>query len=102
MTPIAKDLNLAVNSSLGYNKKLGGNKLAAQVMRRKILASPLPLVLLVAWEHFNIQFLTEALGVQSNKIPSWSGSDYDTVYILEFNATAHLTSFVISAENIKP
>ena len=39
-------------------------------------------VVLVAWEHVNIQWLTEDLGVPSTQIPSWPDSDYDTVYVL--------------------
>ena len=57
-------------------------------------------VLLVAWEHVNIQWLTEDLGVPSAQIPTWPDSDYDTVYVLEFDSAAErLTDFQVAAQN---
>lgn len=103
VTPIATSLKIKVNSSYGYNKKLGGNKNAANAFKNIILASSgNPQTLLVAWEHLNIKPLTEALGVSSNLIPSWSSSNFDSVYILTFNATSHLISFNVSAEGFAP
>lgn len=54
--------------------------------------------MLVAWEHVNIQYLTEDLGVSKDKIPSWSDSDFDTVYELTFEAGL-MTGFRVSAQN---
>jgi hypothetical protein len=55
---------------------------------------------LVAWEHVNIQWLTEDLGVPSTQIPSWPDSDYDTVYVLEFDsAVQRLAGFHVAAQN---
>ena len=101
--PIAKELHLTVNSTYGYNKKLGGNKGAANAFKNVILTSQkIPQTLLVAWEHINIKPLTEALGVPLAKIPSWKGSNFDTVYVLAFNSTAHLISFDVSSEGFTP
>ena len=100
VTPLAKTLHLTVNASYGYNTWLGGNNLAAQTFRTVISQSSAPTVLVVAWEHVNIKPLTEALGVDSSKIPVWKGSDYDTVYVLDLNATGHVVGFEVSAENI--
>ena len=35
--------------------------------------NPNPNQVLAAWEHVNIQYLTEDLGVPKRKIPYWSG-----------------------------
>ena len=100
VTPIAKALNLSVNSTYGYNKWLGGNQLASETFRAVISRASTPTTILVAWEHINIKPLTEALGVGSDQIPAWKGTDYDTIYILQFNATGHVVNFHVSAENI--
>ena len=84
----------------GYNKKLGGNQAAADAMKAA-LARTSPI--LTAWEHVNIQYLTADLGVDKAQIPEWKGSDYDTCYVLTFDAaTMALTDFRIAAENYQP
>jgi hypothetical protein len=40
---------------------------------------PSPSVVLVVWEHINIQWLSEDLGVAAGQIPKWEDSDYDTI-----------------------
>jgi len=101
VTPIAKKLNITVNSTYGFPTKLGGNQLAAQTWRTLITSNnKKKTTILVAWEHVNIKPLTEALGVQSSLLPTWSGSDYDTVYVLLFNNTGHVINFTIAAENL--
>ena len=53
---------------------------------------------LVAWEHVNIQYLVRDLGVAKEKIPTWSDSDYDTVYALQASAaTVAAGNFLLSA-----
>lgn len=98
VTPIAKHLGLVVNKSYGYPKKLGGNNLAAQVMLGLTLHRPGTTVL-TAWEHINIQFLVEAMGVPKESVPSWASSDFDSVYVLTVNQHAKLLDFRISREN---
>ena len=58
--------------------------------------------ILAAWEHNHIKPLAEALGVSSHKIPTWSGSDFDTCYELQFDHNQKLTSFKVSAEGYHP
>ena len=58
---------------------LGGNEGAADAIRRAALKHG---AVLAAWEHYNIQFLTAALGVPKANVPYWSDKDYDTVYVL--------------------
>ena len=102
VTPIANSLRLRVNASFGYNKVLGGNLRASEAFKSLIRSSPAPQRILIAWEHLNIKPLTIALGVPQEQIPSWKSSDFDTVYILSFNSSAHLMSFNISAEEYHP
>ena len=98
---MAKALNLTVNSKYGYNKWVGGNQKAAQVMI-DIVKANVGTTILTAWEHVNIQYLVEAMGVDKSKVPNWSGSDYDTVYIMTFTSEGTLASFDISHENFTP
>lgn len=58
-------------------------------------------IVLVAWEHLNMQYLVEYLGVSKSMVPSWPGSDFDTVYELTYEekSDGRLTSFEIHAEN---
>ena len=98
VTPIATALNITVNKSFGYPKKLGGNTLAAQVMRQRTAGAP-GTVVLAAWEHVNIQYLVEAMGVSKSQVPTWEGSDYDTVYVLTMDVHGKLVQFHVAHEN---
>jgi len=49
----------------------------------------------------NIQYLTHDLGVDQSNIPSWPGSDFDTVYELTFSSGS-LVSFSVSAQSFHP
>lgn len=49
--------------------------------------------ILVCWEHHRIPFLAQALGVQE-PIEAWPNSDFDTIYILNFNNAGKVSSFV--------
>ena len=68
--PLAQRLHLTVAFDRGYPAALGGNKGAADAIKR---AAQEHSVVLAAWEHVNIQFLTEDLGVPKRQIPYWSG-----------------------------
>ena len=97
---LAQHLKLPVNFEYGYPKALGGNKAAANAIKD---AAKTNKVILVSWEHVNIQFLSADLGVPKSKIPYWKGSDYDTVYELTLDAdTGKLTEFVVKAQNYVP
>ena len=97
--PISQALNLSIDFSHGYPENLGGNAAGADAIRK---AAETHSVILVAWEHVNIQYLTADLGVEKSKIPKWSGEDYDTVYVLQLDSAGKLTSFVVKAQNYKP
>ena len=57
---------------------------------------------MTAWEHVNIQYLVEDLGVAKSEVPSWPGTDFDTIYVLSFYANQTLASFQVEHENIHP
>ena len=101
LTPISKHLgDLAIDHSHGYPPWIGGNQGAATAMLQTLQSNP-GAVLLVAWEHLNIQFLVEYLGVDKVLVPSWDGANYDSVYELTFQAN-HAGSppaFQVGAEN---
>jgi len=85
--PISTHLNLWVNNSYGYLHPPGfGNTIAGLDI---LLNLPSKNVILVVWEHFNIQFLTHDLGVGSElknrAIPDWPDEDFDTIYELHYN-----------------
>ena len=102
VTPISEALGIPINFTYGFPAKLGGNTRAAQAMKDSLRAQDGAGVVLTAWEHVNIQFLAEDLGVAKSQVPNWPGTDYDTVYVLEFDSTQRLTSFRVAAENYTP
>jgi len=97
VTPIAEHIALPIDSTFGYNPWVGGNGKAAVAVKESLRATRGQV--LVAWEHVNIQFLIEALGVDKSKVPSWPDSDYDTVSVLKFDSLLNLISFKASAQN---
>lgn len=101
VTPTASALGLTIDLTHGGGQPgtgpNGGNKGAAAAIVQELKATGGPV--LVAWEHMNIQYLTEDLGVAKSSIPAWSGSDYDTIYVLEFDETQQLVNFQTSHEN---
>lgn len=54
-------------------------------------------VAIVSWVDY---YLTNDLGVDKSSIPTWPGTDCDTIYVLQFDANASLLSFRVSAENV--
>merc|ERR1712187_697682 len=99
-TPLAESLGLAIDLTHGGNQPgrgpNGGNEGAAKAIKEQLQRTGGPV--LAVWEHLNIKYLTQALGVKST-IPKWPGSDYDTIYTLEFDANQNLTSFWTSNED---
>lgn len=90
VTPISKHLGLPINSTFGYPPWIGGNKGGAAAMKEH-LAQTSPI--LTAWEHNNINFLAEDLGVPSSQLPHWSSTDFDTVYVVKFTASSGGVAF---------
>ena len=89
---------MPVDFDHGYPKALGGNQASADAIRNASLTNP---VVLVSWEHVNIQYLTADLGVEKSKIPEWAGSDYDTVYAFTFQ-NGLLLDFSVQKQNYVP
>jgi len=75
----------------------GGNVGAATAIKAALNVTGGPV--LAAWEHVNIQYLTEDLGVSKDAIPNWPSSDYDSVYVLEFDDSQALKTFTVSHQN---
>ena len=96
---IAQNLSLPVNFEHGYMPSVGGNKKAAEAIIKSAQTEP---VILVSWEHYNIQFLAEALGVPKHRVPTWKGTDFDSVYVLELDDAGALVGFSITAQNHAP
>ncbi|GMH55527.1 hypothetical protein TrRE_jg10234 [Triparma retinervis] len=96
VTPLSEKTGLPIVFDYGYRLVLGGNKGAAKAMKEKLKTAD---TIVVAWEHNNINPLTEAIGVDSSLLESWPDSDYDTIYTLKFDAESlELLSFTKSAE----
>lgn len=97
VTPIAKHLGLKINSTYGYPPWIGGNSKAAAAMKEQLAVS---FNILTAWEHNNIKYLSEDLGVAKSQIPDWPSTDFDSVYVLTFNDSMSLSSFHVAHENV--
>jgi hypothetical protein len=101
VTPLATSLGLQIDLTHGGGQPgtgpNGGNTGAASAIKAKLRSTGGPVV--VAWEHVNIKYLAEDLGVSKNELPSWAGSDYDSIYVLEFGASQQLSRFWTAHEN---
>ncbi|GMH88321.1 hypothetical protein TL16_g11124 [Triparma laevis f. inornata] len=96
VTPLSEATSLPIVFDYGYRKVLGGNEGAANAMKENLKSVD---VIAVAWEHNNINPLTEALGVEESELDTWPDSDYDSIYELQFDAESlELLSFKKSAE----
>ncbi|GMH62458.1 hypothetical protein TrST_g13568 [Triparma strigata] len=97
VTPLSEATSLPIVFDYGYREVLGGNQGAADAMKENLKTVD---TIVVAWEHNNINPLTEALGVDSSELDTWPESDYDTIYQLEFDADSlELLSYTKTAEN---
>ena len=97
---LAQHLSLRVEFDYGYPDALGGNEAAADAIRA---AARNHSVVLVSWEHYNIQFLTEDLGVDASDVPEWGDDDYDTIYELTLDAdSGGLLAFEVKAQGYTP
>merc|ERR1712086_384313 len=100
LQPMSAHLNLTIDHSHGYPFWIGGNKGAAKAMLASLQATGGPVM--TAWEHVNIQYLVEDLGVAKTSVPDWQSTDFDTVYVLSFYDNQTLASFHVEHENIHP
>jgi len=123
--PISQALdNLPIDFNHGFPDKFGGNAAGADAIRKIATGTTATataeqqqldidddddgnndprVVILVAWEHVNIQFLVAELGVDKDRIPYWKDDDYDTVYVLTLQRqTGKLVSFDVRAQNYVP
>jgi hypothetical protein len=93
VTPFAIQQNLDINSTYNETDSTGAAK---DVLTKKG-------VVLMVWEHSNIPPLARALGVPGNL--SWSGKDFDSIWIIDFESTKNgmkFKKFTIKQENINP
>jgi len=103
VTPLALHLGLPVNTMHGGEHFAwgsgGGNAGAAEAMKKSLQAMGGPV--LAVWDHRNIKYLAEALGVGKRRIPDWKDSNYDSVYVLKFNRDGALVSFSEAHQNFR-
>lgn len=88
VSPMAIKLNLVVNSRFAEADVSGA---AADIRKRTG-------VVLVVWEHSQIPALATALGVGQS--PSWSGDDFDSIWVLTYDAGA--PSLSTDSEGLTP
>jgi len=94
VTPLSVATGLEIVFDYGYRLVLGGNSGAAKAMLESLDSVD---VVVVAWEHNNINKLAKALGVAEEDMESWPDSDYDSIYELTFEEGA-LVAFEKKAE----
>ena len=111
--PLSQAIGVPIDFEHGFPDKFGSNKAGAKAIYQKIVEQQQQQnsnshneddekmkpssVVLVAWEHYNIQFLTAELGVPEDTIPYWDDDDYDTVYVLTFHFSSTETGKTIVA-----
>jgi hypothetical protein len=79
--PIAKKLGVSVDFTQGAKDckcHWGECTSFAKAIEKETSKGPV----LVAAEHVHIKYIAYDLGVPKDKIPSWSNSDYDSVYVI--------------------
>ena len=97
---LAQNLSVPIDFDHGYPAAIGGNQGAADALKE---AAKSHSVVLASWEHYNIQFLTEDLGVDASDVPEWGDDDYDTVYELTLDAdSGGLLAFEVKAQGYTP
>jgi len=90
VTPFAVEHNLTIDSKYAETDTV---KVAAEVMKKSGLV-------LMVWEHHNIPGIARNLGVQG--VPGWKGSDFDSIWIIDFIKGKSIPQLTISQENIFP
>ncbi|MEM7436877.1 MAG: hypothetical protein AAF436_17115 [Myxococcota bacterium] len=94
--PLAFSLpGVFIDKRYGWSTQGGNPAAAAAILQRLEKKDPI----LVVWEHTNIRRLTIALGVPRWRVPFWSSTDFDSVYILRYCGD-ELISFRRSMEGL--
>eukprot|EP00927_Polykrikos_kofoidii_P002012 TRINITY_DN10769_c2_g1_i1.p1 TRINITY_DN10769_c2_g1~~TRINITY_DN10769_c2_g1_i1.p1 ORF type:complete len:233 (-),score=37.48 TRINITY_DN10769_c2_g1_i1:112-759(-) len=98
VTPLSEALGVPIDMTHGAwpSDAGGGDKGAAVAIKEALRSAGGPV--LVAWRRFKINSLAKELGVPSFTLPMWSLSDYDRVYVLEFDSAQNFQSVRISKE----
>lgn len=90
VTPFAVQYNLKIDSRYAETDTVNA---AADVIKKTG-------VVLMVWEHSNIPGLARNMGVPG--VPGWKGSDFDSMWIIEFPAGGGTPTLTISQEGLKP
>lgn len=90
VTPFAVQYNLKIDSRYAETDTI---KAAADVVKKTG-------VVLMVWEHGNIPGLARNMGVPD--VPGWMGSDFDSMWIIEFPAGGGVPTLTIGQEGLKP
>lgn len=90
ITPYAVKHSLAVNS---FYKETDHVNVATDVKTRKG-------IVLMVWEHTNIQGLAQALG--ASNAPAWNGKDFDSIWVITYNNKVATLDTTTHKEAIMP
>lgn len=99
VAPTAIELGLPINSAFGYADIAG---LQAELD----LPAYQKAVVLVAWEHKQLEALVKAMlermGGSASVVPRWKGSDFDSIYVLTVRRSAGqaTASFALDHEGL--
>jgi hypothetical protein len=93
VTPLAKALGLTINKQFAQTDF---EPLKAAIMNNSAYDGKM---VLICWEHKVIPDLAAALGV-SPEPSKWHGSDFTTVYRINFDSNKNVTDFKTFSENI--
>lgn len=98
-TPLAEHLNISINHKYGYSQilKNKGNSQAADNIINNLNTNTR--CILVVWEHANIHFLANDLGLDKDLIKNWPNTDFDTIYELYYDNNNILVDFNVSNQN---
>ncbi len=90
VSPFAIKYNLTVDTRYAETDSVG---VAGSVVKKTG-------TVLLVWEHGNIPPIARALGVQN--VPGWKGSDFDSIWIIDFPAGGGTPVMTIGSEGLKP
>ncbi|WP_052877978.1 hypothetical protein [Chromobacterium subtsugae] len=96
--PTAISLGLPVNTAYGFTQ-------TADLASRLLASDYAGSTVFVAWEHKKIVTLAKQIFAnlnQSANIPAWSGSDFDSIYVITINSSGsrRTASFSIQAQGL--
>ena len=93
ITPLAKSLGLTVDTHHGSDSDAAVKAFVSRLSSDKVIVA--------CWEHNHILKVAQSFGVAPSKIPSWSGRDYDTVFVFTIKS-GKLVDFKVSHEGFHP